>query len=109
MYLELHAYPNISFFDKCVCMTLTLFLCRQYGSLEDQGGEEREKSDRQHTASPGFQVCTPDQTDTNTHTHTHTHARARGQSLSLTRAHAETERERERNSKFLQYPIIRVF
>ena len=73
MYLELHAYPNISFIDKCVCMTFTLFLCRQYCSMEEQKGEEWEKSDRQHTASPGFQVCFPDQTVTHAHARTHMH------------------------------------
>ena len=53
-------------------MTFTLFLCRQYGSLEGKRGEEGEERERQHTALPGFQVCFSDQTATHTHTHTHT-------------------------------------
>ena len=50
----------------------SLFLWRQYGSLEEKR-EGSEKSDRQHTVSPGFQICYSDQTVTHTHTHTHTH------------------------------------
>ena len=49
----------------------SLFLCRQYGSLEEKR-EKREKSDRQHTVSPGFQICYSVQTVTHTHTHTDT-------------------------------------
>ena len=50
----------------------SLFLCRQYGSLEQKRGKESEKNDRQHTVSPGFQICYSVQTVTHTHTHTHT-------------------------------------
>ena len=55
------------FKTQTVQLVLSHFLCRQYGSLEEKR-EKREKSDRQHTVSPGFQVSFPDQTVTHTHT-----------------------------------------
>ena len=82
----------------------TLFLCMQYDSLEEQRGDEREKSDRQHNAAPGFQVCfthTPTPTPKPTHPppHTHTHARARAINLLQT---AENEKWNQTSDHFMQ-------
>ena len=77
-------HPHESVHTHTTLHYTTLLLCREYPSLEEQGGEVREESDGQHTASPGFQVCFADLTHTHTHahtqprtcTHTNTHARA---------------------------------
>ena len=69
-------HPHESAHTHTTLHYTTLLLCREYPSLEEQGGEVREESDGQHTASPGFQVCFADLTHTHTCTHTNTHARA---------------------------------
>ena len=44
-----------------------LLLCRHDGSLEEKRGEESEKSESRHYVSPGFKVCTSDETALHTH------------------------------------------